>query len=139
MILSLTRLRVRRWLDLPRFLWSSRASVAQAKGNPKCLAGATYSGPGLIFWTATIWDDEPAMLAYVRTPPHGPWMRYLKVWCSEAATAHMPATSTTLPAMEKLPGLLRSRVKFIPVKWPAMDHEQKWIPPAEPTRMQPFR
>jgi hypothetical protein len=129
---------VRRWRDLPRFFWSARACINQAKNDPKCLAGATYPGPGLTFWTATIWEDEASMVAYVRTPPHGPTLRYLKVWCSEAATGHLEVNAPVLPKPEALPALLSARPKFFPVKHPAMDHEQRWIPSSAPSRINQF-
>ena len=71
-----TRLQLRRYRDIPRFLRASMAIGRQARGS------AGFVGLKLraqfrrrTFWTVTVWTDEASMIEFVRTDPHRTTMR----------------------------------------------------------------
>jgi hypothetical protein len=139
MILSLTRLRLASIRNLPGFLKISGASIEQATKDPNCLLGATYLGPGLTFWTATLWTDEAAMQSYVRSGAHREAMPYLGRWCSEAATRHVEILESRLPEKSEIRDLIAREPKFFKVQQPSRDHQEKVISPKSPWLFQQFK
>lgn len=137
MILSITRLRVRSWWYLPSFLLISRACVKQALADPSFRGGSTFVGPGLTYWTATLWADVPSMKAYVLGEPHRTATKRLARWCSEAAITNLEATA--LPAPAELPGLLAARPKFYTLHHPTEMQRARRVPQDVPRREYPFR
>ena len=98
MFLSITRLRLRSWFGLPKFFNLSQASIEQAIVDEHCLGGATYMGPGLTFWTATLWASEDSMKNYVRGGAHREALPWLAKLCSEGATSHLTTQERKLPS-----------------------------------------
>jgi hypothetical protein len=97
MVVSVTRLRVRRWRHVPAFLWYTFASQRQV------VRAAGFSGGRLLidarrtFWTLTAWEDERAMKAFRGTGAHARVMPRLLDWCDEAAYAHWTVPDGELP------------------------------------------
>ncbi|MGQ0532001.1 MAG: antibiotic biosynthesis monooxygenase family protein [Caulobacteraceae bacterium] len=85
---SITRLRLRSLLTLPRFLADAQASANQAARSPGFIAGAMLPEGRLVFWTRTGWDSETAMKAYRDSDAHRAVMPKLIDWCDEAAVLH---------------------------------------------------
>ena len=82
---SITRLRVRRWRYLPGFLIQSLRAALQAKRATGNLAVSVLRDAGRAFWTRTVWRDEAAMRAFMRSGVHRRIMARLPEWCDEAA------------------------------------------------------
>jgi hypothetical protein len=53
---SITRLRVRSWRYLPRFLVGSVAALLQARRTPGNLSASVLRDAHLAFWTRTVWS-----------------------------------------------------------------------------------
>lgn len=85
---SITRLRLRSILTLPRFLAEARASANQAASSPGFISGALLPEGRLVFWTRSAWESEAAMKAYRDSGAHRAVMPKLLDWCDEARTAH---------------------------------------------------
>lgn len=85
---SITRLRVRRWSYLPRFLIQSIRAARQAKRAAGNLAVSVLRDADLAFWTRTVWRDEEAMRSFMQSGVHRRIMARLPEWCDEAAVAH---------------------------------------------------
>src|SRR3982750_2303278 len=106
--ISITRLRVRSWRFFPAFVWYALRSVRQAQNASGYLGGNTYGDARLTFWTASAWQDEPAMKAFRTAEPHMTAMRKLAHWCDEASVAHWSSGAATLPSLEEVYQLMRA-------------------------------
>jgi len=95
---SVTRLRVRSWLLLPAFIFTSLRIGRQAARSQGNLRARLLQDGTKIFWTCTSWESEAAMRAFMLAPPHGPTMRKILEWCDEAALVHWPQDSAELPS-----------------------------------------
>jgi hypothetical protein len=85
---SITRLRVRSWRYLPRFLFQSIRAARQAKRAPESLAVSVIRDADRAFWTRTVWRDEAAMRSFMQSGVHRRIMARLPEWCDEAAVLH---------------------------------------------------
>ncbi len=137
MIISITRLRLNHFWYLPAFIKTSRACVMQAVANKNCVGGATFVGPGLTFWTATLWSDEKSMREYTKSGDHFKAYPLLAQWCSEAATGNVEANS--VPEKNEILNLLRANPTFAPLKRPAKTHTQKRLPIKSPWLREVFK
>jgi hypothetical protein len=100
-VISITRLRVRRWWFLPGFFLASFRSAKQAATAEGNLHVALLRDRRLTFWTATSWTSEAAMKAFMHATPHGPIMRKLLHWCDEASLAHWTQDGAELPPWDE--------------------------------------
>lgn len=140
MILSITRLRLAKVTHLWKFFSLSAASVKQAVEDPACLAGATYFGPGLAAWTATVWKSEEDMIRYIRSGDHKEAMPYLARICSEAATGHFEVTQVRIPLKREIRSeLLKSQPKFFRLQEPSQEHLKEEVSEKFPFTMQIFK
>lgn len=76
LVVSVTRLRLARWRDVPAFL---RAAMRLRREFPD-VPGAVTLGLAAepwrrTFWTLSAWRDEESLKAYVRSPGHAAAMR----------------------------------------------------------------
>ena len=96
--ISITRLRVRAWRFLPGFFLSVMRIGRQARSAQGNLAARILGDKHRAYWTATAWESETAMRAFMLAEPHGPVMRKLLDWCDEAALVHWTQESAELPS-----------------------------------------
>lgn len=85
---SITRLRVRRWRNLPRFLIQSIRAARQARRAAGSLSVSVLRDTDRAFWTRTVWRGEPAMRSFMQSGVHRRIMARLPEWCDEAALVH---------------------------------------------------
>jgi quinol monooxygenase YgiN len=95
--ISVTRLRVRSFFYLPKFIWYALKSERQAERAEGFLCGRVMRDKGNAFWTLTAWRDEAAMRAYRGSGAHMKAMPKLLDWCDEASLAHWEQESEELP------------------------------------------
>jgi quinol monooxygenase YgiN len=96
-LIALTRLRVRSSRHLPQFIWYAIRSWLQLRRAPGCLALRLFWDRANTFWTASAWQDEAAMHAFMLTGAHAKAMPRLRQWCDEASVAHWQQDTTDLP------------------------------------------
>jgi heme-degrading monooxygenase HmoA len=79
---SITRLRVRFWRYVPRFLIQSQSlrAALQAKRATGNLAISVLRDADRAFWTRTVWRDEPAMRAFMQSGVQRRVMARLPEW-----------------------------------------------------------
>lgn len=84
-IVFASRLRLRRWRDIPEFLRSSMQVRAAAASSPGCL-GVTLDARVLsrTFFTLSTWVDDDALATFVRTDVHSAAMHRWASALSEA-------------------------------------------------------
>lgn len=85
---SITRLRLRSVLVLPRFAQATRAISEQMSPAPGFLGGAVLAEGWMVFWTRSAWESLEAMTAFRDSGAHRDVMGKLLDWCDEAAVAH---------------------------------------------------
>jgi heme-degrading monooxygenase HmoA len=100
-LVSITRLRVRSWRDLPAFLIEAFRSARQARTAPGNLAVTLLYDQDRTFWTRTLWSEEAAMRAFMLAGAHRAVMPRLLDWCDEAAVAHWTQDDAAPPAWEE--------------------------------------
>jgi heme-degrading monooxygenase HmoA len=102
MFVSVTRLRLRSWRFAPAFAVQVLRSALQAKASPGNVGAALLAEAHRTFWTRTIWTDEAAMRAFLRSGVHRRAMSKLADWCDEAAVAHWTAATADAPAWDEV-------------------------------------
>ncbi|MEO7208387.1 MAG: DUF3291 domain-containing protein [Steroidobacteraceae bacterium] len=55
----------------------------------------------MTFWTATAWQDEAMMRAFMRGCAHAKVMPRLREWCDEASVAHWQQEQARLPEWQE--------------------------------------
>jgi heme-degrading monooxygenase HmoA len=128
-VVSITRLRVRAWRYLPAFFLRALRIARQASTSDGSVAVALLRDRRNTFWTGTIWSDEAAMKAFMHAPPHGPAMRKLLEWCSEAALVHWTQDSPVLPSWEVAHQRLEREGRPSKVNHPSDVHNLHRFPP----------
>jgi len=94
---SITRLRVRSWLDIPSFLWHAQASQRQLRRSAGFRRGALSPSLRRVFWTVSVWDDDAAMKRFRDTGAHRTAMPKLLDYCDEASVAHWMQDGDEVP------------------------------------------
>lgn len=128
-VVSITRLRVRRWWYLPGFFLRTLRigkQAARAQGN---LAVALLRDKDLAFWTATVWSDERAMKAFMAASPHGAAMPKLMDWCDEAALVHWTQDAAELPGWDVAYRRLEQSGRKSKLNYPSPAHNAHRFPP----------
>lgn len=88
LVVSVTRLRMRRWRDVPAFLRASlrlRRDLAAAPGA--VTLGLAAEPFARTFWTLSAWRDEESLKAYVGSPGHAAAMRRFRRLMADADSA----------------------------------------------------
>ncbi len=137
MLVSLTRLHLKDWYRLFSFQRISGACISQALDDTSCLGGATYAGPGLTFWTATLWKDEESLKRYVGSGAHRRSLAVLPKWCDEAAFGNIEAEK--LPDKHEISDWLAKVAKYSLVRLPSANQEKEEIPHQEPWLQNKFK
>jgi hypothetical protein len=127
-LISVTRLRVRRWWHLPQFFIEALRSSRQATSADGNLHVALLRDRRSTFWTATSWTSESAMKAFMHATPHGPAMRKLLDWCDEASLVHWTQESNELPAWDEAHRRLQSEGRASKVRRPSAAHTTHRFP-----------
>ncbi|HEX2100124.1 MAG TPA: DUF3291 domain-containing protein, partial [Candidatus Synoicihabitans sp.] len=127
-MVSITRLRLRSARFLPGFAWHTWLSTRQVRRSPGFLGGYLAGGPGLAFWTVTVWTDQEAMRAFRSAGAHLSAMRKLIDWCDEAAVTHWDQPLTESPSAETASARLRGEGRLSKVRHPSPAHAagQTW-------------
>jgi hypothetical protein len=138
---SVTRLRVRSWLYLPAFLWTSVRIGRQASSAPGNLAARVLRDRRNTFWTSTSWESEAAMKAFMVTGPHRPAMRKLLEWCDEAALVHWTQKGAELPSWAEAHRRMQQEGRPSKVNHPSAEQIAYVIaaPPPDPKAQIAFR
>jgi Domain of unknown function (DUF3291) len=121
-MISITRLRLRSWIYLPRFFIEAMRSNRQASAAEGNLGVRLLPDKRNTFWTATSWSSEAAMRAFVIAAPHGPVMRKLMHWCDEASVVHWEQPDATLPSWEEAHRRLEKEGRLSKVNHPSPAH-----------------
>ena len=98
---SITRLRVGRWRYVPQFLIQSLRAARQAKRAAGSISVSVLRDADRAFWTRTVWRDEAAMRAFMRSGVHRRIMARLPEWCDEAALAHWVQDASEPPSWQE--------------------------------------
>ena len=128
-VVSVTRLRVRRWFYLPPFFLRSMRIARQAAGADGNGAVALLRDRHRVFWTATTWTNEAALRAFMLAPPHGPAMKKLLDWCDEAALVHWTQDGADLPDWDLAHRRLEREGRPSKVNHPSPAHTAHRFPP----------
>ena len=107
---SITRLRVRRWRYVPQFLIQSLRAARQAKPAAGSISVSVLRDADRAFWTRTVWRDEAAMRAFMRSGVHRGIMARLPEWCDEAALAHWVQDANEPPSWQEHIDACKKRV-----------------------------
>ncbi len=121
-VVSITRLRVRKARFLPAFFLAVMRIGRQARVSQGNLAVRVFADSHKAFWTATAWDSEAAMRAFMLAGPHGPAMRKLLDWCDEAALVHWTQPDAVLPAWPEAHRRLIAEGRPSKVNYPTAAH-----------------
>lgn len=88
LVASVTRLRLARWRDVPRLLVTAlRLRRTFPLGEGAVAVGLAAEPLGRTFWTLTLWRDDAALLAYMRSPEHAAAMRSFRTALADTASA----------------------------------------------------
>jgi heme-degrading monooxygenase HmoA len=128
MFISVTRLRVRAFWFLPGFIYYALRSAKQAKGSPGNLGVNLLRDAHNTFWTATAWQDEAAMRAFMMATPHRSAMGKLAEWCDEASVVHWTQETAELPAWDEAHRRLVAEGRASRVRHPSAAHQAFQIP-----------
>ena len=118
-LISVTRLRVRSFIYLPQFFWHTFKSIRQAERSSGFLGGRLLVNAPFVFWTMTVWQDEPAMNAYRTGGAHRRAMPKLLNWCDEAAVVHWTQESPEIPAWQQAQQHMAAKGKLSKVNHPS--------------------
>ena len=127
-IVSITRLRLRSALFLPRFLWRNERVVRQIVRSPGFREGKLLFDARLTFWTMTSWDDEASMRAYRDAGAHRAAMPKMAPWCDEASTVQFPDRAD-LPTWDEAHAQILSRGRASKLRHPSPQHSSLNFPP----------
>jgi len=140
-IVSITRLRVRSWRQMPSFAWHTVRSQRQVKRDAGCIRGSVGNAGGLTFWTATVWSDEAAMKQFRGTGAHKRAMPRLLDICDEASVARWTQDTDRLPSPAEMVERMRAEGRISKVRRPSEPHRRGETVPggAAPRMGAPFR
>jgi heme-degrading monooxygenase HmoA len=123
-------------LDLsPQFLWDTIKSVRQVQRSDGFLGGRLLVNPRYVFWTMTVWLDEPAMNAYRTSGAHRQAMPKLLNWCDEAAVVHWTQESPAIPSWQQAQQHMSEKGKLSKVNHPSAAQAAQQIPAPQPSRV----
>jgi len=95
---SVTELRLRRWRDIPRLTFDALRLRRAVQIEPGVVAVCLAAAPlRRTFWTLTLWADEPALDAYVRTAAHADAMRRFRGRLERSRSARWKGEFGSLP------------------------------------------
>jgi hypothetical protein len=116
LVASVTRLRLARWRDVPRLLVIAlRLRRRFPLGEGGLAVGLAAQPLRRTFWTLTLWRDDTAVLAYMRSRDHADAIGALRGALADTASARWPTRHrpTWREARQHL-GLRRSEGQHVP-------------------------
>ena len=122
MLVSVTRLRVRRWWFLPSFALHTWRVARQVQGSAGFLGGAFGLELPFCFWTVTVWTDEQSMRGFRNHDAHMKAMPRLRHWCDEASYIHWQQDGASTPTLASAFERLRDIGKTSKVNHPSAAH-----------------
>ncbi len=128
-LVSVTRLRLRRLRLLPGFAYYAARSDGQAKRSEGCLHAEATRERGLVFWTITLWRDENSMRAFRNAGAHRAAMPRLANWCDEATYVRWQQEDTRPPTVAEAFSRLRLEGVVSKVLHPSPAHATRDFPP----------
>jgi len=133
---SITRLRVRTWRYIPRFLWHALASQRQLKRADGVIRAALFPEIGRgVFWTASAWIDQAMMKRFRDTGSHKSAMPVLLDICDEASVAHWEQETDRLPEPAEMLERIRSIGRLSKVRHPSAGQQSgQTVPDGRPPR-----
>ena len=127
-VVSITRLRIRKWRFLLAFIIDAQRSASQARKAPGNLGVKLLRDRRNTFWTCTCWSSESDLKAFVLAKPHGAAMRKLLEWCDEAALVHFTQPDSTLPSWSDAYKRILAEGRPSKVNHPSTDHTAHAFP-----------
>lgn len=97
-VVSVTRYRVRSVRFLPFFLIHAQRCLAQIRRADGYLGGALHHDRDHAYWTASVWRNEAALMAYVTSGAHRDAMPKMSEWGNEASTVRWEQDGPELPS-----------------------------------------
>ena len=125
---SVTRLRIRKWRYLPAFFYYTLLSARQARRAAGNQGMSIHRDARQVYWTITVWRDEPAMRDFRNHRAHQRAMPKLREWCDEATYAHWQQESSDPPDLATAYERLVREGIVSKVKQPSADHESRRFP-----------
>jgi len=132
--ISVTRLRVKSFLSLPRFFLANEASLKQLKKTMGFVIGKELVDKKLTFWTITLWEAESNMKEFRNSIPHRKAMQNLPHWCDEASYLHWVQEEKILPDWKTVYDKMITEGKITKVKFPSANQINKEYPPIKWTK-----
>lgn len=120
---SVTRLRIRSWRFMPRFVLHTMRTLRQVRGSAGFMGGALLPDRRRAFWTLTVWDDAAAMKRYMTGGAHLKAMPLLLDWCDEASVAHWTQDTAAAPDWIEADRRMREDGRASKVRHPAPTHK----------------
>ena len=127
-LVSITRLRLRSVLFLPRFVWLNEGVVRQLVRSPGFREGRLLVDAHLTAWTMSSWDSEESMRAYRDTGAHRAAMPKLAAWCDEASVARFEDRAD-LPSWDEAHAQILSRGRASKLRHPSPSNSSLNFPP----------
>lgn len=121
-LVSVTRARVRGLWSAAPFALRAIPASRQAMTADGVLHVAFKPDRRLAFWTMTVWRDEAAMRAYMRSGAHGRAMPGLSRWCDEASVVHWDQPDAELPSWDEAVARMRRDGRPSKLRRPSPDH-----------------
>jgi|SRR6185369_15304618 len=129
MVVSITRMRIRRWWFLPAFFLTSLRAARQAARAEGNVATSLLRERHRVFWTRTLWASEDAMKTFMHATPHGPAMRKLLDWADEASLVHWTQDTSDVPSWEEAHRRLQQSGRLSKLNYPSEAHNAFRVPP----------
>jgi hypothetical protein len=120
--ISVTRLRIRSIIYLPKFLLANEATIRSIKKIEGFITGKELIDKKLTFWTITLWESDQAMKYFRNNDPHKSAMRKLPEWCDEGAYVHWLQEDAEIPPWDLIYKKLIVDGKLTKVKRPSIQH-----------------
>lgn len=121
-LVSVTRARIRRFWNFPRFALAAMSTFEQARRSDGFLGGSVCPGARLAFWTLTLWESEAAMRAYMLSGPHSASMPKFADWCDEASVVRWEHPDSVLPSWLVAAERMRREGRPSKIRHPSRDH-----------------
>lgn len=120
-----TRMKVRRWRDLPAFMRGSLAAARQAERTPGFLAGRVRMEAKRVFWTLTVWQCPDDMVAFRDSGVHAAVAPRLAAWASEGYFGTWESATATAPTWQTVSEMVAESANFAPLPAPTESHVNK--------------